>query len=447
MSQIFHKLTRSLPPNAAYGNGSYVYDDQNREYIDACGGAAVSCLGYNHPAIIRAIQKQAEQLIYVHSSFFTSSPAESLAEKLASLAPSALKRVVLMSGGSEGMETSFKLARQYYFERGENQRRYFISRQQSYHGATFGALSIGQHYRRRHPFLPLLSKSHTVATCNPYRYKRADESEQEYGLRIANQLEDKINELGAENVIGFVAETVGGATAGVLPPVKGYFKRIREICDEYDILLILDEVMCGSGRTGSFFACSEEGIEPDLVTLAKGLGAGYQPIAATLCSDSIYSTVDEGSGALIHSYTYMGHTLACAAANAVLETIEKEQLLANVQKMGSYLITQLRNTLNSNPHVGDVRGRGLFIGVEFVSDKESKTALDPKLRYYSVLKQTCFENGLMVYPSPGTIDGISGDHVLLAPSYMIDETVADKIVDRFASSINQSLEKVGVCPN
>ena len=447
MSQIFHKLTGSLPPVAAYAKGVYVYDDQNREYIDACGGAAVSCLGYNHPAIIKSIQKQAEQLAYVHSSFFTSYPAETLAEKLVSIAPEGLNRVVLMSGGSEGMETSFKLARQYFYERGEHERRFFISRKQSYHGATFGALSVGQHFRRRRPFLPLLSASNAVSACNPYRYQKPDETEQEYGLRVANELEDKLKELGPENVIAFVAETVGGATAGVLPPVKGYFKRIREICDEYGILLILDEVMCGSGRTGSFFACTQEDIVPDILTLAKGLGAGYQPIAATLCADSIFSTVDEGSGALIHSFTYMGHTLASAAAVAVIETVEKDNLLSNVQKMGNYLITQLRNSLSSHRYVGDVRGRGLFIGVEFVADKESKEGLDPELKYHSVFKKTCFQNGLMVYPSPGTIDGIVGDHVLLAPHYTIDESIADKIVDRIASSIDQSLEKVGINPN
>ena len=257
----------------------------------------------------------------------------------------------------------------------------------------------------------------------------------------------KLRSSALKNVIAFVAETVGGATGGVLPPVEGYFKRIREICDEYGILLILDEVMCGAGRTGSFFACAQEDVVPDILTLAKGLGAGYQPIAATLCADSIFSTVDEGSGALMHSFTYMGHTLASAAAVAVIETVEKDNLLANVRKMGAYFITQLRNALSSNPYVGDVRGRGLFIGVEFVSDKESKEALDPKLKYYSAFKQTCFENGLMVYPSPGTIDGLTGDHVLLAPHYTIDESIADKIVDRFATSVDQSLEKVGISLN
>ncbi len=444
MTRVFHKFTRSLPPTATHGDGVYIYDEQNQQYIDACGGAAVSCLGYNHPALINAIRQQANQLTYIHSSFFTSKPAETLAEKLVATAPTGLNKVVLTSGGSEGMETSLKLARQYFYERGAHDRKYFISRQQSYHGGTFGVLSVGHHTKRRMPFLPLLSEHNTISPCNPYRFQQPKETEKEYGLRVANELEQKILELGPENVIGFVAETVGGSTGGVLPPAQGYFKRIREICNQYDILLILDEVMCGSGRTGSFFAFSQEGITPDLVTLAKGLGAGYQPIAATLCSDPIFSTVDAGSGALIHSFTYMGHTLACTAAVAVMETIENDQLLNNVGRMGMYLINRLKMEFKPNPYVGDVRGRGLFIGVEFVANKKSKESLDPSLKFYSVLKQICFQNGLMIYPSSGTIDGIRGDHAMLSPAYTIDKSIADKIVDRFVSSVNESLEKVGV---
>lgn len=442
MSQIIHRNAKHTPPIAVRGEGVYVFDEQNRQYLDACGGAAVSCLGYSHPAPVEAIQKQAAELAYIHSGFFTSAIAERLADKLVELTPEPLNHVIFLSGGSEAIETALKLSRQYFVERSEFERKYFISRRQSFHGNTLGALSVGHNAGRRKPYNPILKPPHSIAPCYPYRNRREDELEANYGLRVADELQAKIIELGPENVIGFIAETVGGATAGVLPPVPGYLQRIREICDEYGILLILDEVMCGTGRTGSFLSCMQDAVVPDIVVLAKGLGAGYQPIAATICSSEIFEIVHSGSGALMHGHTYMGHAIACAASLAVLETIESEDLLRNVQFQGQSLINKLQTELATHPNVGDVRGRGLFIGIEFVADKSTKTPFDPTLRFYSVLKRVSERNGLMCYTGGGTIDGTNGDHVLLAPAYIIDENIVNEIVDKMHQSINDSVAEV-----
>ncbi len=442
MSQIIHRNVVRTPPVAVRGEGVYVYDENGHRYLDACGGAAVSCLGYGHPAPTRAIQEQAAKLAYIHSRFFTSAIAEQLAEKLVSLIPEPLNHVMFLSGGSEAIEASFKLSRQYFYEIGETQRKYFISRRQSYHGSTIGTLSFGNDAGRRKPYEPILQPANSISPCYPYRNQRQDESIREYGLRVANELEAKIIELGADNVIGFIAETVGGATPGVLPPVPGYLKRIREICDQYSILLIFDEVMCGTGRTGTFLSCEQDEVVPDIVVLAKGLGAGYQPISATICSESIFQAVHGGSGALMQGHTYLGHSIACAASMAVLDTIESENLLDNVKIQGENLILKLRSALGSHPNVGDIRGRGLFIGIEFVADRSTKEPLDPSFRFFSVLKQVSERNGLMCYPVNGTLDGARGDHVLLAPAYIIDEKIVDEIVDRMSRSIDDSLAEI-----
>ena len=444
MTHVFHRNPCTTPPVATHGEGVYLYDSIGNKYLDACGGAAVSCLGHNHPAPIKAIQAQAVEFSYVHSGFFTSAAAEELADRLASLAPGNINHAILVSGGSEAIETALKLARQYYVERGEPGRKHFISRRQSFHGNTLGALSVGNHEPRKEPYRPLMVRSNAIAPCYPYREQREEESEQEYGFRIAAELEQKIVELGPDSVIGFVAETVGGATAGVQPPVDGYLQHIRKICNDYDILLILDEVMCGCGRTGTFFSCTQDEVVPDIVTLAKGLGAGYQPIAATLCSDSIFSTISEGSGALMHGFTYMGHTIACAAALAVLNTIVEDRLLENVRKQGDYLVSQLQDRLGSHPNVGDIRGRGLLVGIEFVADRASKESLNPKYSFHAVLKRVCQQNGLLCYPAGGTVDGRHGDHVLLAPPYIANKTIINHIVELLTASINESLVQIEI---
>src|SRR5690554_6812476 len=415
MTSVFHRNPQHTLKRAVRGQGVSLFDADGRQYIDASGGAAVSCLGHGHPDVIAAIKAQLDQLAYAHSSFFTTQACEDLAEFLATRAPGDLNHVYFVSGGSEAVEAALKLARQYFVEKGETSRRHFIARRQSYHGNTLGALAIGGNAWRREPFLPLLIEAHHVSPCYAYRDQRAGESEEQYAQRLADELDAKIRELGPENVAAFVAETVVGATAGVLPPVGGYFKKVREVCDRHGVLLILDEVMSGMGRTGHLYACAEDDIVPDIIAIAKGLGAGYQPIGAMLASSRIYDTILSGSGFFQHGHTYMGHATACAAALAVQRVIERDGLLANVLARGEQLRASLRRELGEHPNVGDVRGRGLFVGVEFVANRESKQPLDPARKVHAQLKKEAMRLGLLMYPMGGTIDGVQGDHVLLAP--------------------------------
>ncbi|MGB5614329.1 MAG: aspartate aminotransferase family protein, partial [Sedimenticolaceae bacterium] len=366
MPHVFHRHTRTELPVAVRGDGIYVIDSEGRRYLDASGGAAVSCLGHSHPGVISAIKQQLDAIPYAHTAFFTNEPLETLADVLIESAPPGLQRVYFVSGGSEAVEAGLKLARQYAVERGEPQRRHVIARRQSYHGNTLGALAAGGNEWRRQQFRPLLIETHHIAPCYAYRDQRPEESTEAYGLRVADELEAKIEELGADSVLAFVAEPVVGATAGALPAVPGYFRRVREICDQHGVLLMLDEVMCGMGRTGSMYACEQDGIAPDLLTIAKGLGGGYQAIGALLVSEKIFTTIRDGSGFFQHGHTYMGHPTACAAALAVQHAIRDEDLLTNVQLMGERLDAALRARIGDNPHVGDIRGRGLFRGVELV---------------------------------------------------------------------------------
>lgn len=439
MSHVFHRNPKQQLDFAVRGQGIELFDQHNKGYIDASGGAAVSCLGHGHPVVIQAIKEQLDKIAYAHSSFFTTQAAEDLADFLAQRSPGDLDHVYFLSGGSEAVEAALKLARQYFVETGQPTRRHFIARRQSYHGNTLGALAIGGNAWRREPFLPLLVPAYHVAPCYAYRDQLPGESQEQYAERLAQELDQKIQELGAENVAAFVAETVVGATAGALAPVKTYLKRIREVCDRHGVLLILDEVMSGMGRTGHLFACAEDQVVPDIITIAKGLGAGYQPIGAMVASSKIYDAILAGSGFFQHGHTYMGHATACAAALAVQKVIEQEQLLDNVLARGEQLRAELRAALAEHPYVGDVRGRGLFVGVEFVRDKTTKATLDPARKTHAVLKKQAMQNGLLMYPMGGTIDGVHGDHVLLAPPFICTDANISEIVARFTRTVNQVL--------
>ncbi|OZI50611.1 aspartate aminotransferase family protein [Bordetella genomosp. 4] len=439
MTHVFHRQPKQKLPVAVGGKGIELFDQDGKSYIDASGGAAVSCLGHGHPVVIDAIKRQVESLAYAHTSFFTTEVAETLADRLAQSAPGDLNHVYFVSGGSEAVEAALKLARQYFVEVGQPSRRHFIARRQSYHGNTLGALAIGGNAWRREPFLPLLVPAHHVSPCYPYRERREGESDVQYAQRLADELEAKILELGPDTVAAFVAETVVGATAGALAPVGDYLKRIRAVCDKYGVLLILDEVMSGMGRTGYLFACEEDGVVPDLITIAKGLGAGYQPIGATLCTDRIYDAIVGGSGFFQHGHTYIGHATACAASLAVQRVIQEDNLLANVLARGEQLRAGLRAALADHPNVGDVRGRGLFVGVEFVADRSTKETLDPAQKTHAKLKATAKQNGLLVYPMGGTVDGVRGDHALLAPPFICTPADIDRIIDRFAQSVREVL--------
>jgi len=429
----------------AAGDGVYLIDKQGNRYLDACGGAAVSCLGHSNQRVKQAIIDQVNEVPYAHTSFFTNDAQEQLASHLLSHSYGVFSQVYFVAGGSEAIEASLKLARQYFFEQGKIEKKYFIARKQSYHGNTLGALAIGGNLWRRKPFDPILVKGHHISACNEYRDKHDNETAFDYGQRIANELETKILELGAENVAAFVAETVGGATAGCLTAPTGYFKRIREICDQYDVLLILDEIMCGMGRTGTLHACEQEGIQGDLQTIAKGIAAGYQALGAVLIGEKIVNAIDYGSGFFQHGHTYIGHPTSCAAGLATQLEIQERDLLSNVKKQGANLTQSLHESFNSDSlladHVGDIRGRGLFIGIELVADKMSKQAFDSSLKLHAKIKKKAMENRLMVYSMGGTIDGVNGDHVLLAPPFIINEDNVAQITELLSNSIRTVIEE------
>mgnify|MGYP003113254905 CR=1 FL=1 len=443
-THVLHRSSVATPPRAVRGEGIYIFDESGKSYLDACGGAAVSCLGHSDADVRAAMHAQIDQIAYAHSGFFSSNSMEELADDLIAHAPDGMDKVYFVSGGSEATEAALKMARQYYLEIGQPDRKYVIARRQSYHGNTLGALSVGGNMWRRQQFEPLLITATHIAPVYQYRDQRDGESEAEYGLRVANELETAILELGAQNVAAFVAEPVVGATSGAVAPVPGYFKRVREICDQYGVLLILDEVMCGMGRTGTLHAIEQEGISGDIQTIAKGLGAGYQPIGAVLVSKKINDAIANGSGFFQHGHTYQGHATACAAALATQRAIRERDLLTNVVKQGENLADGLRAKLGQHPFVGDIRGRGLFRGVELVANRETKDPFDPTMKINSKIKKAAFARGLMAYPMGGTIDGVRGDHVLFAPAFIVTEDDVAKIVDLFAAALDDVFAAEGL---
>ena len=442
MSHVFYRQPKQDYPVAVAGEGISLIDRDGRRYLDASGGAAVSCLGHGHPRVVAAIQEQARRLAYAHTSFFTSEPAERLADHLIATAPAGLERVYFVTGGSEAVEAALKMARQYFVEIGEPARRHFIARRQSYHGNTLGALAVGGNAWRRQQFAPLLIDVAHVSPCYPYRWRAAGESDAEYVARLAAELEATVQRLGPSSVIGFVAEPVVGATLGAVPALPGYFEAVRAICDRHGMLLILDEVMCGMGRTGTLFACEQDGVRPDLVMIAKGLGAGYQPIGATLVARRIFEAVRDGSGFFQHGHTYMGHPLACAAALAVQETIVEEQLLGRVRRQGERLCALLAARFDEHPHVGELRGRGLFRGLELVAERASKRPFAPEHKLHARIKSEAMARGLLCYPMGGTIDGQSGDHLLLAPPFVVSDGELEDIVARLGEAVDAALAAV-----
>ncbi len=444
MTNVVHRTLLSTPPPAVGGEGPYLIDESGKRYLDASGGAAVSSLGHQHPVVISALREQASQLAYAHTGFFTSAPAEELAHMVAERAPGDLNKVFFVSGGSEAIESALKLARQYFLDKGEPDRHKIIARAQSFHGNTLGALSVGGNEWRRKQFEPLLLDVGRIPPCYAYRIQEPGESLEDYGRRAANELETKILEMGPETVAAFVAETVVGATAGAVPPAPGYFMRIREICDQYGVLLILDEIMCGVGRTGTWISCEQDGVVPDMMTLAKGLAAGYQPIGALLVADQIYNQIQSTSGFFQHSFTFMGHPMACAAGRATLTVIAEDNLLTRVTEAGAGLMDRLTARFGNHPYVGDIRGRGLFQAVEFVADRGSKDPLDPELQFAAKLKKAAFENGLICYPMGGTIDGRFGDHVLLAPPFIISDEQLDELTGKLGEAVDAVCRALGL---
>ncbi|NVO55057.1 aspartate aminotransferase family protein [Rhodobacteraceae bacterium B1Z28] len=438
MNHVFARHTKSDLPVAVGGDGCYLIDAQGKRYLD-CGDAAVSCLGHSNPAVIKAVQDQVEQIAFAHTGFMTSEPAEALADLLIKHAPGDLDRVYFVSGGSEATEAAIKLARQYFLEIDQPERRHVIARRQSYHGNTLGALSAGGNAWRRAQFAPMLIEMTHIAPCYEYAEKPEGESSFDYGQRVANELETEILRLGPNTVMAFMAEPVVGATLGAVVAVDGYFKRIREICDQYGVLLILDEVMCGMGRTGHLFACDHDGVAPDILCIAKGLGAGYQPIGAMLCTGQIYGAIRDGSGFFQHGHTYIGHPVATAAALAVVRELTDRDLPARAGVMGEKLQSALQAAFGQHPNIGDIRGRGLFRGLELIADRDNQTPFDPSLGVAGKIKKAAVAEGLICYPMSGTRDGKNGDHILLAPPFIIEDEQIEELVTKLARAIQVSI--------
>ena len=435
MSNVFPRQITNPPIKAVSSDGCYIIDENGKRYFDGSGGAAVSCLGHGDPDVIKAVQDQTSKMAFAHTGFFSSDPAEELAELLIDNAPGELDRVYFVSGGSEAIEAAIKLARQFHIENGEPSRHHIIARKQSYHGNTLGALAAGGNKWRRNQFEPILIDASHISPCYEYVDKLKEETSFDYGQRVAQELEDEILRLGTDKVMAFIVEPVVGATMGAVPAVPGYFKKVRNICDKYGVLLILDEVMCGMGRTGHLFASEFDEIAPDILCIAKGLGAGYQPIGAMLCSKNIYNRLGKGSGFFQHGHTYMGHPVACAAALAVLKAILNRKLLSSIKSKSNQLFNCLETQLGHHPNIGDIRGRGLFIGIEIVKNIETKKPFDPNLKVAASIKHAAFEAGLICYPMSGTRDGKWGDHILLAPPFIINENQIIELVNKLSISI------------
>ncbi len=439
MSRILHR-SGGQPPIAVSGEGINLILADGRRIIDASGGAAVACLGHGNQRIAEAIGRQAATMAYAHTGTFSSQPAEDLADIVLDGEPGGLSHAYFCSSGSEGTEASLKLARQYFVEIGQPERVHFIARRQGYHGNTLGALAAGGNMMRRAIYEPILSPAFSlVSPCFAYRFQRDDESDAQYVDRLADELETEFRRLGPETVAAVLAETVVGATTGCVTALPGYFQRVRAICDRYGALLILDEVMCGMGRTGTMHAWEQEGVAPDLEVVAKGLGGGYQPIGGVLIGRKVVDAIAQGSGSFMHGHTYQAHPVACAAALEVQRIIRGDNLLDNVRAMGLRLESALVERFGNHRHVGDIRGRGLFWALEFVADRATKQEFDPGLKVNERVKREALARGMAIYPMGGTIDGRRGDHAVIAPPYIATASDIDTIVERLGDAVDAAV--------
>ncbi len=434
---VFYRNSRKSYPTAVRGQGIYIYDSTGKRYIDGSAGAAVVGIGHGVKEITEAMVRQAEKISFAHGSQFTSEASIELASKLTRLAPEGMTRVYFLSGGSEAVETAVKLARQYQVERGKPQKYKVISRWTSYHGNTLGALALSGHSGRRRLYFPLMLHTPHIAPAYCYRCPFGLQPEA-CSLECAADLEKTIRYEGPESVSAFIAEPMVGATAGALVPRDGYFQKIRKICDRHDVLFISDEVMTGLGRTGKNFGIDHWEVIPDMIVAAKGLSSGYTPVGAVIVKEEIHRVIREGSGAFIHGHTYSQNPLSGAIGCAVVDYLVKHDLISRSAEMGKYFHRALKS-LERHSFVGDVRGKGLFAGIEFVKDKKTKEPFDAQLRLNGIVGNRAFEKGLITYPGGGGVDGIRGDHLLLAPPFIITEEQIDDLV----GILDQTLTEVG----
>ncbi len=431
--RVFYRSPRKKYPTAVRAEGILIYDQEGRAYIDGSGGAVVVSIGHGVREILQAMQCQAARIAFAHGSQFTSEAAKELARKIVELCPPGLERVYFLSGGSEAVETAVKMARQYQVERGKPEKYKVISRWASYHGNTLGALALSGHTGRRRLYLPLMPHTPHIAPAYCYRCPFGREPD-DCHIECAEDLETAILYEGPESVSAFIAEPVVGATAGAVVPRDGYFQRIREICDRYDVLLIVDEVMTGFGRTGRNFAIDHWGVAPDMIVGSKGLASGYSPIYCVVSKAEIHDTIRDGSGVFVHGHTYSQNPLSCAVASAVIDYVRAHDLVRRAAVRGGYLLERLR-LLERHPIVGDIRGLGLMAGIEFVRNRRTREPFDPRLKMNQKIGGRAFEKGLITYPGGGGADGIRGDHLLLAPPLIITEEEIDRMVEILDASI------------
>jgi adenosylmethionine-8-amino-7-oxononanoate aminotransferase len=428
MSNVFYRNVNKHYTEVDRGEGIYLYDKAGNKYIDACSGAAVSNLGHAHPRIIDAMLKQAQSVAFSHLSRWTSTPIQELADLVASLAPGSLNKLYLVSGGSEATESALKMARQYYMERDGKSGKYrIISRWKSFHGNTIGALSMTGDKRRK-KYTPLLLNFPHIVPAYCYRCPFG-KSQDTCDVDCALDLDRAIKLEGADHVAAFIAESVGGAACGAIVPHKDYFRIIRQICDHHDILFIDDEVMAGFGRTGSMFSIEDWGVTPDMICVAKGMSAGYSPLGGVIVKDEIYNAFQQGTGIFVHGHTYGGNPLSAAVALAVVQTLKEDKLVENSRMIGEYLLAQMKEKLLPFTFVGDVRGKGLMLGVEIVKDKVTKEPFPVSMGMAEKLTVTLMKHGVIVYPGNGNADGENGDQFLLAPPLIITKDQADELME------------------
>ncbi|KAJ4112184.1 hypothetical protein NW768_011763 [Fusarium equiseti] len=411
--------------------------------IDACGGAAVALIGHGNKEVIQAITDQARKVSYVHTQSYTTAPAEELAEILLQGNPYGLEKAFFVGSGSEAVESALKLARQYHYEKGDLDRLHIVSRRQCYHGNTMATMSISTNLARRAPYQGFLypNVSH-VSPAFAYHYKDSSETEENFTARLLVELEEEFLRVGPNKVAAFIAETVVGATSGCVAAPAGYFKGVRELCDKHGVIMILDEIMCGVGRTGTFFAFEQEGVAPDVMTIAKGLGGGYAAIAGVLINGRVVDALRQGSAAFNHGHTYQAHPISCAAALAVQKIVRRDNLVERCANMGVILERMLSEELGECMSVGDIRGRGLFWGVEFVKNRASKTPFDPSAKFGLLVQQLAFEKGVALYPGGATIDGVKGDHILLAPPFTVTEAQLRTICQTLREAVVEAESEV-----
>lgn len=434
--------TGSLP-KVAWAKGSYLHDVNGKQYIDGSGGPAVYCIGHSNPEVNEAITRQLDRIAHGYRYNFTSDALEELTEIVRGRCGGTLNHMVYVTGGSEAVESCLKLALQYHTARGETSRRRFIARERSWHGNTLGALSVSGFLERKRAFEGSLLEVSRLSPANAYR-PIAGATPETLGEACAQELEDEILRVGPQNVAAFIFEPVVGAAGGCVPAPAGYARRVREICDRHGVILISDEVMCGVGRSGTWRALEKDGVEPDIMSVAKGLAAGYLPLGAAIYSDKVNDVINSAHGAPMTGHTFTGHTACCAAGVAVQKILIREKLVEHVGANEAHLKQMIAQALDGVEAVGDIRGRGYFIGTELVEDRATKKPFDAGRKLYMRIRQKALDNGLICYPVGGNVDGVNGDVVILSPPYNSTEAELTEMVDKMARSIKQVLREDGL---